>query len=350
MKSERGSALAFVLIIFSVLMVLGTIVLKVSLAETRFVMHDVETMKVEYTARSGAEAMASYLIENPEKIMETIHDTSGVPATGSLNGYAMEITVSGTAENFKISSSAVRDGQVVSSIFLDMLGEKADLLKFSVFSNETPSTGKNHKGNVGTNANSFNIFGSNKIEGNAQVVGATNVEALEDKVTGTVTSVTHEVVIPPINTALFVDSLPNTESHHIGVGETAYYKSTYIGRNSNGGTFTASGGGSLHILLDQLGKNIDVVVENDTKVVLYTEASVIALKGNPQLPVVLYAPNADITFSGGGNGGVTGQIICNSYVGPTSNAFDFQEVDFNIDDIAVGNAVSHVKRVKYNNK
>ncbi len=347
MKNERGSALAFVLIIFAVLMILGTSVLSMSLAETKFVVHDVMKIKGDYTARSGAEAMASYLIENPDKIQEAIDQTLIQPANGSLNGLTFEIVVEGSANQFRITSTSKDDGNVISSIKLDMIGGKINLMEFSVFSNEAPVTGKNHEGNVGTNANSFDIFSGNKIVGNAQVVNVANIHSLKDKVTGTVSNMTNPVAIPPIDQGLFVNVLPNKEAHFVAINDVEYYKTSYIGKNANGGTFTASGGGTLHILVDQFGGNLDIVVEDDTKVIIYCEATNISFNGNPNLPIVLYAPNAFVTMSGGGNGKVTGQIICDDYQGPTSNAFDFVALDLEMDDLAISDTNVVIRRLKY---
>ncbi|MCD4712446.1 MAG: hypothetical protein K8R73_04115 [Clostridiales bacterium] len=346
MRNEKGSALVFVLIIFAVMMILGTSVLSISLSETNFVVQDVKKIKADYTARSGAEAMASYLIEHPDKIQDTIDQTAFQPASGSLNGISFELTVEGSGEQFKITSSAM-NGNVVSTVNLDMFGGRTNLMDFSLFSNEAPLTGKNHEGNVGTNANIFEIFSDNLIDGNAQVVNALSIEDLKNKVTGTVSSVTNEVTIPPIDTGLFVDILPDKEAHSISSGNVKYYKTTYIGKNANGGTFTASGGGTLHILVDQFGGNLDIEVLNSTKVIIYCEASSITFNGNPNLPVVMYVPNAFVTLSGGGNGKVTGQIVCNDYEGPTSNAFDFVALDLDMDDLAISTSNGVIKRQKY---
>ena len=63
--NNKGSALALVIIIFAVGMILGTALLRISLAETNFTARQENRMQAHYIARSGAQAVAEYMISDP---------------------------------------------------------------------------------------------------------------------------------------------------------------------------------------------------------------------------------------------------------------------------------------------
>lgn len=65
-QGEKGAALPLVLIILFVLTLLGTTIFMFNMAETRQVARDEDRLKAHYIARSGAHAVAAYLIDNPE--------------------------------------------------------------------------------------------------------------------------------------------------------------------------------------------------------------------------------------------------------------------------------------------
>ena len=65
LKDETGLAFPLVLIVVLVLTILGVTLYMFSTAETRQVLLDENKMKAHYVARSGAHAVAAYIIENP---------------------------------------------------------------------------------------------------------------------------------------------------------------------------------------------------------------------------------------------------------------------------------------------
>ena len=60
-QNRKGSALVTVIIVFLVMSILGSAVLAISLSENRQVMIQENRMKSYYTARGGADAVASRL-------------------------------------------------------------------------------------------------------------------------------------------------------------------------------------------------------------------------------------------------------------------------------------------------
>ena len=65
-QNEKGAALPLVLLILFVLTLLGTTIFMFNMGETRQVARDEDRLKAHYIARSGAHAVAAYLIDNPE--------------------------------------------------------------------------------------------------------------------------------------------------------------------------------------------------------------------------------------------------------------------------------------------
>ena len=62
---EKGAALPLVLMILFVLTLLGATIFMFNMAETKQVFKTEESMKAHYVARSGAHAVAGYIVDNP---------------------------------------------------------------------------------------------------------------------------------------------------------------------------------------------------------------------------------------------------------------------------------------------
>ncbi|QZY56984.1 hypothetical protein [Crassaminicella profunda] len=71
-KNEKGAILPLVLIVMLVLVFLGTILLFLSVTESRQVAKEEKNMQAYYIARSGADAIAKYIIENKDEATKLI--------------------------------------------------------------------------------------------------------------------------------------------------------------------------------------------------------------------------------------------------------------------------------------
>ena len=104
LTNKKGSALVIVLLIMVVMSILGTAVLRIALAETKFASHQEDKIQAYYIARSGAQATAEYMIKDanndahefiePESDLE-----SGLRGSGLIGGGDFEVTVSGDIAN-----------------------------------------------------------------------------------------------------------------------------------------------------------------------------------------------------------------------------------------------------------
>ncbi len=364
MKNKRGSALMIVIMAFAVLMTLGTAVLAVSLAETKQVIHQEDRIKAHYAARSGAEAMASYLIKNPTEVANVISLASVNPATGTIDGRDFSITVSGSVSAPLITSKVYQtiNGTTteVGSVRLSIKETTANLLDYSVFSNLKPKIGKDHKGNVGTNADDVDIANhTKKIDGDVTIVGEqSDADAIQDIVLSgnTVSPIVNPVQIPTIKEAEFpalLDpdtsrNLPDGTTGIINNGAVTKYRIPSIDLNGNN-DFTVSGGGTIHLFVTgtiALGGNCEIICASGTKLVLYSNQAEIIFNGAPSLNCVLYAPNASVTITGAGNGSYVGQVICDKFDGGNSGASSFTSA-ITMNDLLINPAVAGFKRNIY---
>ena len=71
-KDKRGSAIITVLIVMGVLTLLGAAVLQYSVNDNLQVHNDERRMQAHYLARSGAEAVANYIINHPDEADELL--------------------------------------------------------------------------------------------------------------------------------------------------------------------------------------------------------------------------------------------------------------------------------------
>ena len=81
-RDQSGLALPTTIIIIVVLTLLGIALFRYSMAETKQVHWDENTLKAHYLARSGADAVAAHLIENPEDAEDLINEESGLVDLG----------------------------------------------------------------------------------------------------------------------------------------------------------------------------------------------------------------------------------------------------------------------------
>jgi len=101
-RDETGIALPLVIFVILALSLLGIILFNYNMAETTQVSRDEHRLKTHYLARSGAHAVAQYLVDNPDEIEEII----------SHGGESGEVTVPlGEGEYGKFQVLVYRSGE-----------------------------------------------------------------------------------------------------------------------------------------------------------------------------------------------------------------------------------------------
>ncbi|KUK71914.1 MAG: Uncharacterized protein XD91_1646 [Clostridiales bacterium 38_11] len=332
--NNKGGALVTVLLVFLILIILGSAVLFMSVSENRFVAVQEKSMKSYYVARSGADAIASHLIINPSDLDSFIAKTKVGPAEGSIDGRPFETYVTGYEHEFIIESIAYTlDGQEGSRVYLTM--REFNLLDHAIFANQILDTGNNVtiNGNIGTNSESIE-FGSNLVNGNVTLgplATPSDISDAEDNIASDfmVNQLSVPLVYPEIDPVDFPITIPsgttdiNTNDYTLDNGKL---KGTLDKINISGNAntqFYAHGGGQVHIYITgsiTFGGSANADTDEDTKLFLYYDKSdAINFNGGPGANVTIYAPNATINFNGGGNEPVNGSFICDKFVGPDSN-------------------------------
>lgn len=322
-KKSKGAALVMVLLVFVVLILIGSILLDVSLSGRKQVIAQVNNMKAYYTAQSGANAMASYIIQHPTSIDNLIAKTSETtPGIGKLGeGNIFNVYVTSATGGVIIKSKGIVNGGLPANVSLflkNITNEKFG--GFTVFSYDAPDIGKNViiDGPIGSNADRYNGDPHNPPDFKPSMN------------------------IPPlaIDPSLFKDTL--VTPYHMNNGDKKYFK-------VNGD------------IDDTLLSKISINPGDKAEVHLYTTApNKIALRyvNNPPTGITFYlyydgtenvtitngtftikncaifAPNAEFYINGGGNGIFDGIALVNDCKLPNSHATINNSIKLNFDNIS----------------
>ncbi len=182
MKKERGSALILTIIIMLVLVVIGGALAVFGMVEVRQAQREEDELQAYYLARSAVDAIAQYIIENPQSIDELLDQKD--LGFGYLKGDKFFVEVKRENENtIKIRSTGVYNG-VERSVQLGLL-QKSQVLEldkviYATRGGDSKNPALKIEGSakiVGdvvantTGKNSVTLSGEGEIQGNL-IVGA----------------------------------------------------------------------------------------------------------------------------------------------------------------------------------
>jgi hypothetical protein len=164
-KGEKGSALITVLIVMGVLTVLGAALLHYSLTDNLQVINDEKRMQAHYLARSGAEAVADYIMKNPDGVDELLGKKTEPVELGE-GTFQVEVTKKDNGELLIESKGEVDD--FIRTVKLTMV--PYGLGDFAIFCNSSVSTENNFEvwGDIGSNSATG---GSITFDNNAEIHG-----------------------------------------------------------------------------------------------------------------------------------------------------------------------------------
>mgnify|MGYP000844147480 FL=1 len=130
LKSNKGMALPLVLVVMVVLMVFSTAILGMGATDTLMSAHDSNKSQAYYYAHSGAEAVASYIVENPDGLSESERKAlvDRMIAAGASNPFTLSSSDSGvivvdmsrSGNTISIRSTATYQG-IQESVTLNIL-------------------------------------------------------------------------------------------------------------------------------------------------------------------------------------------------------------------------------------
>jgi len=355
LNNNKGIALVGVIMVIVVLAILGTAILQVSLAETKFVVKNHENTQAYYAARAGADAMASYIISNPDEVQNLISKTALNPGTGTISGNPFQVRVLNVASN-KVqinSTGSVVNGTSSVNVSLTLQKVVNPVFNNAFFSNAAPAIGNNCTviGDMGTNGSSIS-YGKKQVDGNITLgpdATAADIAAAEANSTSTdpVQKLTSLIAFPPINESNFTITLSDpSPTITLSNGDKIYAKAANVTDLSNVHiTWPTGGNAELHLLVTQdnfvIGTNIDVP-DGSTLYLYYNGTNNITGNGIFGMQhLVIYAPKATFHIQGGGNGTFRGKIIVKAATFPNSNAYFYNDASVNTNDI-VG-AVTYIR-------
>lgn len=104
-KNEQGAALAYVVIVMTVVFLLMGAMISISMGENDQAMYQTDYMKAYYIARAGAESMAMEMERMDNKVYEQFLDEQVAEASSVLSGEGdLEVRVHKDGEKYRVSS------------------------------------------------------------------------------------------------------------------------------------------------------------------------------------------------------------------------------------------------------
>jgi len=367
-KSEKGSALPLTMVVVFVLTLLGFTLLAFSMTETRQVFRDENRMKAHYLARSGAHAVAEYIINNPENAVDLINSSESelvnygdgtikvlvygnpfdeiyVRSTGEFNdvNQSVVVTVKNVGIDFPVygnsvaftaqgnSAAALYGGDAVygnenGKNFVDLIVKEGEAVhqyfeyeqvvlpcedqKLQIFYGACPVT-PNTNISSGQEINETGLHGTIQLNRGNFHIGAYN--PMGNHILLKATS------IDLGGNAKMTVSLDNN------IVALVVDKLEFTGNSS----IVVEGDGHLLIYIKQLfeGRS-DFVIDNDTNTyvnVYVLENAEFKLAGTPNFTGAVYAPDATVSLSG--NSSVFGWIIANIIVGNGGVDINYVPID-----------------------
>ena len=300
---KKGSALVVVIIVFAILMILGSTVLAISLSDTKQVAYQEKKTKAYYTAYSGADSMASYIISNPAKLSQVLNK----PGTSTIGGNTLNVEVKNGATADSIVITASGTGVNITPVYVNLYLKKLlnPAFDYTVFAKDQINIGNNStvKGNIGTNADSINSRGT--IIGN--VYTSLNLSPL------------------PADPSLFSYS---AGPYKLKDDDILYYKVDNINDSLissiswDAANHAPGGKAQIHLFAENSMVINNVNLESGITVYLYYNGTNSITDDNGFFGIhhcFIYAPNASFSKNGGGNGTFEGAMIVKSCTLPNSN-------------------------------
>lgn len=159
LKNQRGSVLVLVLVVMLSLTVLGTALLSSSIIDKKQAVRQDKNNEAFYFARSGAEAVAHYLQQNPDKISDVLIQGEDEVTIG--NG---KFVISVTEEDGKIKvESRGHSGDFSEKVSLSLIPGAFPELDMAVFCEGGLS--------LGTQARIYGDVGTNSVANNSVTLG-----------------------------------------------------------------------------------------------------------------------------------------------------------------------------------
>ena len=306
--NKNGAALATVVMILFVMMVLIIPILASSLSETKQTVKYERIMQAHYTARIGAEVLASSVIDDQSmENIDALINASGVSDIVNGNSFTAKLSsLDESYDNLLIESTGTVSEES-ETVFLT-LSRSGNFFRYAIFGDVLLGLGGSMNttvigGDVGTNTNTHS--------GNVQFVPEENSIQYNQ-----------QFEMDPINVDFYTSnnaSFINTidSEREIVLKDYPVYATTSIGdpvvllrvpeiNLSGNDKVIVKGPGELHILVEknfQMSGNSSFAYNSETpntKIYIdYNGTSEFGFNGHLQINGYIYAPNATIGINGG---------------------------------------------------
>jgi hypothetical protein len=295
LKNDKGSVLVMVLIIMLVATVLGTTLLQVSVAETKFSEKNEDKSQAYYIARAGAESVAKYMISDGEGIAE---DIIGKTSSFEFKEGSGTVQVIDSGDHIEILSEGNFNGVKQEARLIMRESEES--------SGSWPAGSIIVKDKITTDGNGNGIVIEGPIVVGNNNDGSVSLGSGEITIEGETVSIEDGVVHDPdliIDSINIPDSYDNeefatsgiTSDEELIIGESGHttFNVNYIEGNN---TITVSGEGSAHVYITG-SKYINS--EKEDYAIYTSGSSEINILGNAKLYVyVLTDANVKIIGKG----------------------------------------------------
>jgi len=295
-KNEKGLALPLVLLIMLTVSLLGVTVWQYSVTDTIHVALDADRMQAHYLARSGADAVANFIITNPNSLPNMNQYVNQLIAAGQSSSVNLgqagvfRVRLTRVGNNIIINSTA-QSGQAESTATLTLSESSnwvAPNLDMALFSNNglTMSNSARVTGNVGTNSNdspSIRMTNSALIDGNINFGPTANVSSAVSRsgsshISGTVSRMPQPrlYVLPPF--PIFPEDLINRGSINLTGTQTdiisteGRYNDISLS-NSSHLTINLAGETRIRVNNLHLSNNTSIRLQGSGTLLLYVDGS-----------------------------------------------------------------------------
>lgn len=309
-KGQKGAAMMLTLIVVLVLSILGTALWQYGMTSTIQVDKEVKKKQADYIARSGAEAVAAYILNTSDPIemkdyLDNVDGKLSEPVTLGDGSFQVQISrddrkviiqSTGTVQEQTSTTSIVLNESVVSSF------------PSEIFSNVMFST------------SDIILNGSPSIIGNIESTGTVTINGLSDPVYIEHSNKQYLPVSYPIHSSTDTLTIENNDTEIIS--SEAQYSSIHV---KNGGTLNFQLPGSdMTVIIDSLDVDGTLTITGSGRLYLYTNnftgsGSGCEVNVNSALPLssffvlmppggicdvsrfwgLFYGPGADMTLNGG---------------------------------------------------
>ena len=299
-SNKKGSALVFVVIFMLVMAVLGTAIMGVAVTENRFSIQHENKLQAYYIARSGAQAVAEYMIKDKDNdAADIIGKTSALNNQIGQDGngnFAVTVTEDLVNNTVNIVSTAYYNGvqqeaKIVVSRSVDGIG---GIFQHAIVAKNNISVDGNGNKTVitGTVATKTGTIYLNKATSDGEIVDPNLIFPPIIQPPDRTPAVPYDLIIGNIGY--------NTSVSAMNSNSVTYVKTGSIYRRNN--TIRVTGSGIVHMYVEGdivLDTNSRFNVDSTAKLYIYVIGKRnVTLQGNgAQNNVFLYAPDSDIVWN-----------------------------------------------------